>query len=87
MTKEIDEIVNKELENYPNKDVRVYYQRESYGIVWGFFTWNGYGHTPMTFTEFREAGFEKSDIKELREEAAKLTIIAKSLGTFETVKE
>ncbi len=83
MKTDIDNRIEDELKNYSNQDVLIYYKRESFNIIWGFYVWNGHTHTQTTFTKFREDGFEKSDIKELRGEAAKFTLIEKSLNEFE----
>jgi hypothetical protein len=83
--KETDERVVQELNHYPNQDVLVFYQRGVFKITWGFYIWNGNNHTATTFTELREDGFEKEDIKELRSEASRFTVIEKSLGELEVI--
>lgn len=79
----VEEYIEKELGNHPNRDVLVYYERGPLKLMWGFYIWNGYGHTVTTLTELREEGFERGDIKELKAEAIKLTII-ETFGKFKT---
>jgi hypothetical protein len=83
MNEEIEERIEQELGNHPNKDVLVYYRRDDFEVTWGFYVWNGHSHTHTTLTEFLADGFEKSDIKELRDEADKFMIIDKSVDEFE----
>lgn len=77
------EVVNKELEKYLNRDVLVYYERVPYTL--GFFTWSGHVHVQTTITELRQEGFEKSDIKELRDEADRFLVVEEA-GNFRIEK-
>jgi len=85
MNKELEEFIHKELEKYPEKDVLVYYERIS-KLTWGFYIWNGIVHERTSITELREEGFEKSDIKELRNDAERFTVIEDHNG-FRVEKE
>jgi len=76
--------IEKELLKYAGKDVIVYYERGLLKLTWGFYVWSGHSHTPITLTELREDGFEKGDIKELRSEAVKFTVVEVTLNEFET---
>lgn len=76
-------IVEKELEQYPEKDVLVYYQRGDIHLTHGFYAWDGYSHRRTTISELLQDGFEKSDIKELRADASKFLIVEGILGKFE----
>jgi hypothetical protein len=83
MNKNIDEFVDKILEKHSEADVLVYYERGSLKITYGFFVWNGHNHSKTTISELRADGFEKSDIKELRDEAHRVFIVEKALGILE----
>ena len=85
MNEEINERIEQELENYSNKDVLVHYECETFEMTWGFYVWNGHNHTRTTLTELLKDGFEKSDVKELRDEASKFTIIDKPTADFEII--
>lgn len=83
MNKKLDEFVEQQLSKFPDKDVLVYYERGEFKITHGFFTWNGHSHTRTTISELIKDGFEKSDIKELRDESKKIFIVEQSFDKFE----
>jgi hypothetical protein len=68
-------LIEKELEQYPEKDVLVYYQREHLHLTYGFFVWTGHVHEQTTLSELLQDGFEKSDVKELRADASKFLVV------------
>jgi len=71
----LEMLISKELEQYPEKDVIVYYQKEKIHVTYGFFTWSGFVHEQTTLSELLRDGFEKSDIKELRADASKFLVV------------
>jgi hypothetical protein len=85
VNEEINERIEQELVNYSNRDVLVYYKRDSHKVTWGFYVWNGNNHTRTTLTELLADGFEKSDVKELRDEASRFIIVEKLPGEFEVI--
>jgi hypothetical protein len=85
MNEKLDEFLEQELEKFPSKDVIVYYERNNIKLTYGFYAWGGHNHSRITISEFIRDGFEKSDIKELREEAEKITVIETSLDQFEVI--
>jgi hypothetical protein len=87
MKKELDEFVEKQLERFPEQDVLIHYERGDFKITHGFFTWNGHNHSLTTIGELRRDGWEKSDIKELRDDAKRFTVIEHSFGKFEVKDE
>lgn len=87
MNEELDEFVEQQLEKFKNKDILVHYERGTIKVTYGFFTWSEHGHVRTTLSELLENGFEKSDIKELRDEAKKILIIEKLPNEFEMIEE
>jgi len=82
MNEKLEEYIMEQLDRFPEKDVVVYY-KGYINLTYGFFVWSGYSHVETTIAELRQEGFEKSDIKELRDEAKKIVIIEKEIGEFD----
>lgn len=85
MNKRLDEFVEQQLKNFPEKDVIVHYERGEFKVTLGFFAWNGYTHSQTTIRELREEGWEKSDIKELRDDAKRICVVDNGINKFEVV--
>jgi len=85
MNTELNEFIEQQLEKFSDKDVIIHYERGDLRLTLGFFAWNGYNHERTTLSELREDGWEKSDIKELRNDAKRICIIEHSPNIFEMV--
>lgn len=84
---ELDEFVEQQLERFPDTDVIVHYERKwgDFKIVLGFFAWDGHCHARTTIRELREDGWEKADIKVLRDDAKRICIVDNGIDGFEVV--
>jgi hypothetical protein len=82
MNQALEEYILEQLDKFKEQDVIIYYDGKI-KLTYGFFVWNGYSHTETTIAELLKDGFEKRDIKELRSEAKRITIIEGSFNQFE----
>jgi hypothetical protein len=83
MTDNLMEAVFIALEEYSGKDVLVFHTRSGLHMTTiGFFTWDNYTHCETTLVSLREDGWEKKDIKDLRNQAVRILIKEDSCGKF-----
>lgn len=88
MNKRYSELVEQYLLKFPGKDVLVYFNcRNLKPGTFGFYIWNGNSHSQTTISELlHRDGFEKSEIKELRNEAAKIYLVENMSGDLEIIE-
>ena len=85
MTDNLMEAVFMALEEYSGKDVLVFHIRRDLHIApIGFFTWDSYTHCETTLASLREDGWNKKDIKDLRNQAVRVLIKEDDCGKFTT---